>query len=96
MPENPHSPHGNFNPLERVIKEASNSSSYSWCTCSEEICTEQLQGKVAWNQNGIGWKGFAPPRFRGDTRANGHQGLGPFNARTGLPDDGSCSGGSFT
>lgn len=51
-PENPHSPHGNYNPLERVIKAASNSSNYSWCTCSEEICTEQLHGRVAWNMNG--------------------------------------------
>ncbi len=32
---NPHSPHGNFNPLAEVIRAASNSSSYSWCTCSE-------------------------------------------------------------
>eukprot|EP00275_Glaucocystis_incrassata_P001890 EC124241.1.p1 GENE.EC124241.1~~EC124241.1.p1 ORF type:complete len:138 (+),score=0.08 EC124241.1:231-644(+) len=61
LPENPNSPHGNYNPLERVIKTASNSSSYSWCTCSEEICEQQLGGRVAWNMNGIGWKGFAPP-----------------------------------
>lgn len=32
--------------LERVIKAASNSSSYSWCTCSEEICEQQLGGRV--------------------------------------------------
>jgi len=87
MPENPSSPHGNYNPLGQVriprirtfcqglffarlshgmalllqvIKAASNSSSYSWCTCSEEICEEQLGGRVAWNQHGVGWKGFAP------------------------------------
>jgi len=60
-PENPNSPHGNYNPLEQVIKAASNSSSYSWCTCSEEICTEQLGGRVAWNQNGVGHLGHMPP-----------------------------------
>jgi hypothetical protein len=59
--DNPHSPHGNYNPLGRVIKAASNSTNYSWCTCSEEICTEQLGGRVAWNQNGVGWKGYVPP-----------------------------------
>lgn len=75
MPENPHSPHGNFNPLERVIKTASNSSSYSWCTCSEEICTQQLGGRVAWNQNGVGWQGYLPPR-------SGDRPL--FNKATGL------------
>ncbi len=31
MPDNPNSPHGNYNPLERVIKSASNDSNYSWC-----------------------------------------------------------------
>jgi hypothetical protein len=36
-PDNPNSPHGNYNPLGRVIKSASNSSNYSWCTCSEEV-----------------------------------------------------------
>jgi hypothetical protein len=75
-PENPHSPHGNYNPLGRVIKAASNSTSYSWCTCSEEICTEQLGGRVAWNQNGLGWKGYVPPRDRHTTA---------YNAVTGLP-----------
>jgi hypothetical protein len=34
MPDNPHSPHGNYNPLERVIKAASNESNYSWCGVS--------------------------------------------------------------
>ena len=48
---------GNYNPLERPIKAASNDSNYSWCTCSEEICTEQLRGYVQWNMNGDGWKG---------------------------------------
>ena len=41
-PENSSSPHGNSNPLMDVIKAASKPSSYSWCTCSEEICTSQL------------------------------------------------------
>ena len=76
--DNPHSPHGNYNPLDRVIKSASNASSPTWCTCSEEICTEQLGGRVAWNQNGMGWKGYVPPR-----QADG--GSRPlFNAATGL------------
>ncbi len=52
---------GNYNPLERVIKAASNDSNYSWCTCSEEICTEQLRGFVQWNMNGKGWKGAYLP-----------------------------------
>ncbi len=77
-PDNPHSPHGNYNPLGKVIKAASNSTSYSWCTCSEEICTEQLGGRVAWNQNGLGWKGYVPPRNRDAT---------VYNALTGLPAD---------
>jgi hypothetical protein len=76
MPENPHSPHGNYNPLERVIRQASNSSSYSWCTCSEEICEEQLGGRVAWNQHGEGWRGYLP-------RRGGEQPV--FNAGSGLP-----------
>jgi len=71
-PENPHSPHGNYNPLERVIKAASNDSNYSWCTCSEEICTEQLRGFVQWNMNGNGWKGYVPPvGGSSSSRANG-------------------------
>ncbi|KAK9867988.1 hypothetical protein WJX84_010855 [Apatococcus fuscideae] len=61
-PETSQSPHGNRNPLNDVIKAASKPSSYSWCTCSEEICTQQLGGRVAWNQNGAGWKGFRPPQ----------------------------------
>lgn len=77
LPENPNSPHGNYNPLERVIKAASNSSNYSWCTCSEEICTEQLGGRVAWNMNGMGYKGYVPPR----------DGRVLYNALTGLPGD---------
>ena len=79
MPENPHSPHGNYNPLADVIRSASNSSSYSWCTCSEEICEEQLGGRVEWNQLGIGWKGFVP------RRDGGRQ---VFNGVTGLPESG--------
>ena len=35
--DNPHSPHGNMNPLDDVIKAASDESSFSWCTCSEEV-----------------------------------------------------------
>ncbi|KAK9818442.1 hypothetical protein WJX74_000998 [Apatococcus lobatus] len=61
-PTSSQSPHGNSNPLNDVIKAASKPSSYSWCTCSEEICTQQLEGRVAWNQNGAGWKGFLPPQ----------------------------------
>lgn len=61
-PGSSQSPHGNGNPLNDVIKAASKPSSYSWCTCSEEICTQQLGGQVAWNQNGAGWKGFLPPQ----------------------------------
>jgi hypothetical protein len=72
--DNPHSPHGNYNPLSRVIKAASNSTNYSWCTCSEEICTEQLGGHVAWNMNGLGWSGYVPPQ-RGSRSV--------FNAMTG-------------
>lgn len=82
MPENPHSPHGNYNPLADVIRSASNSSSYSWCTCSEEICEEQLGGRVEWNQLGMGWKGFVPRRDGG--RA--------YNALTGLPESGRDRG----
>lgn len=37
---NPNSPHGNLNPLESAIRGASNSSNYSWCTCSQEVCTK--------------------------------------------------------
>ena len=102
MPDNPHSPHGNHNPLERVIKQASNATSYSWCTCSEEvrllrrsrafyfscihtisaqICTEQLGGRVAWNQNGLGWKGYVPPTAVGQRRP-------VYNAASGLPPQG--------
>jgi hypothetical protein len=77
MPENPNSPHGNFNPLERVIKAASNATNYSWCTCSEEICREQLGGQVAWNMHGIGHLGYTPPY--GDTTRS------VYNSMTGLP-----------
>lgn len=61
----------------QVIKAASNSSSYSWCTCSEEICEQQLGGRVAWNQHGVGWKGFAPAYDRP-----------VLNAASGLPSSG--------
>ena len=64
-PEETLSPHGNSNPLFRAITAASNSSSYSWCTCSEEIREEQLGGRVAWNMNGRGWKGYLPPPAAG-------------------------------
>lgn len=63
-PENELSPHGNRNPLLRAITAASNATSYSWCTCSEEICEEQLKGRVEWNMNGRGWKGYLPPMMR--------------------------------
>ena len=39
-PEKTNSPHGNKNPLFDVITKNSRSESYSWCTCSEEICTQ--------------------------------------------------------
>lgn len=42
MPENPHSPHGNYNPLERVIKAASNESNYSWCEGRCAACIEMF------------------------------------------------------
>lgn len=70
--DNPDSPHGNQNPLGEVIRAASDPSNYSWCTCSEEICTQQLGGRVAWNQHGAGWTGFRPSSQRA------------YNARTGL------------
>ncbi|GAB0489499.1 hypothetical protein MMPV_000718 [Pyropia vietnamensis] len=79
--DNEASPHGNMNPLGDVIKAASSNSSYSWCTCSEEICEEQLRGRVAWNQNGVGWRGFrADPRrvrayYTGTGGGEGHSGL---------------------
>mmetsp|Transcript_16557 Transcript_16557/g.28380 ORF Transcript_16557/g.28380 Transcript_16557/m.28380 type:complete len:139 (+) Transcript_16557:118-534(+) len=37
-----------YNPLSGPITRNSDSSSYSWCTCSESICTQQLKGRVAW------------------------------------------------
>lgn len=61
---NDQSPHGNWNPLGDVIRQASDADNPSWCTCSEEICTEQLGGVVAWNMNGEGWKGFRPREQR--------------------------------
>jgi hypothetical protein len=36
------------NPLAGPIRRNSQSSSYSWCTCSETICEKQLKGRVAW------------------------------------------------
>ena len=36
------------NPLEEQIKRNSHPSSYSWCTCNERICIEQLKGRVEW------------------------------------------------
>lgn len=79
--DNEASPHGNVNPLGDVIRQASTNASYSWCTCSEEICIEQLRGRVAWNQNGAGWRGFrADPRrvrayYTGTGGGEGHSGL---------------------
>lgn len=79
--DNEASPHGNANPLGDVIRQASTNASYSWCTCSEEICIEQLRGRVAWNQNGAGWRGFrADPRrvrayYTGTGGGEGHSGL---------------------
>lgn len=37
-----------FNPLEGPIKRNSDASSYTWCVCSVSICTQQLNGTVAW------------------------------------------------
>jgi hypothetical protein len=59
-PDDEESPHGNRNPLADVIAQASSLENPSWCTCSEEICTKQLHGRVAWNMQGAGWKGFRP------------------------------------
>ena len=39
-PENTQSPHDMENPLYDVITSASEESNYSWCTGSEEVCTE--------------------------------------------------------
>ena len=37
-----------YNPLAGPIRRNSDASSYSWCVCSVKICTEQLNGTVAW------------------------------------------------
>ena len=69
-PNNSNSPHGNQNPLYDAIMTASqDQSNLSWCTCSEEICTEQLGGTVTWNMHGEGWKGFRPKRVPGGGQA---------------------------
>mmetsp|Transcript_14955 Transcript_14955/g.40102 ORF Transcript_14955/g.40102 Transcript_14955/m.40102 type:complete len:116 (-) Transcript_14955:594-941(-) len=47
-PDNNYTPSGNYNPLGSAIRAASRPSSYSWCTCSKEICTAQLGGRVAY------------------------------------------------
>lgn len=36
------------NPLSGPIRRNSDASSYSWCVCSTSICTDQLNGTVAW------------------------------------------------
>eukprot|EP00045_Choanoeca_perplexa_P000259 m.13565 g.13565 ORF g.13565 m.13565 type:complete len:149 (+) comp10182_c0_seq1:101-547(+) len=50
--DNPHNQHdagvARHNPLSEPIRANSDTSSYSWCTCSESICTDQLHGTVAW------------------------------------------------
>uniref|UniRef100_A0A7S0ZLD8 Uncharacterized protein n=1 Tax=Timspurckia oligopyrenoides TaxID=708627 RepID=A0A7S0ZLD8_9RHOD len=66
FPHNSNSPHGNYNPLGDVIMAASQKESYSWCTCSEEICEQQLHGRVQFNMNGIGWRGYLPPSLNDD------------------------------
>lgn len=38
-----------YNPLYGPITRNSDPSNYSWCTCSEKICLDQLGGKVEWN-----------------------------------------------
>eukprot|EP00730_Choanoeca_flexa_P015022 TRINITY_DN6781_c0_g1_i1.p1 TRINITY_DN6781_c0_g1~~TRINITY_DN6781_c0_g1_i1.p1 ORF type:complete len:154 (+),score=24.68 TRINITY_DN6781_c0_g1_i1:132-593(+) len=53
------------NPLSEPIRSNSDKSSYTWCTCSESICTDQLDGTVAWvGQPGdkIEWK-IEPPAW---------------------------------
>ena len=37
-----------YNPLAGPIRRNSDASSYSWCVCSVAICTQQLNGTVAW------------------------------------------------
>ena len=37
-----------YNPLSGPIRRSSDASSYSWCVCSVSICTDQLNGTVAW------------------------------------------------
>ena len=63
-----------------MIREASRPGNYSWCTCSEEICTQQLGGRAAWNQHGAGWSGHRPSR----------EGA-VFNALTGLKGQGPAA-----
>lgn len=71
----------------------------SWCTCSEEICKEQLGGKVAWNLNGAGWSGCSPDNvrveevwrgegFREDVLARGMGGAGSAAGGSGRSDGG--------
>ena len=36
------------NPLAGPIKRNSDPNNYSWCTCTEHICENQLKGKVEW------------------------------------------------
>ena len=36
------------NPLSGPIRRNSDAASYSWCVCSVSICTQQLNGTVAW------------------------------------------------
>lgn len=87
LPDNPDSPHGNQNPLGRVIREASQPENYSWCTCSEEICTQQLGGRVAWNQHGSGWSGYRPSQRGAVLNALTGLGQGSAAAAAGRRDE---------
>merc|ERR1712224_106652 len=68
-PKNDKSPHGNKNPLLKVIMAANTDpNNLSWCTCSEEICEKQLGGTVSWNMHGAGWKGYKPKNIGFDPK----------------------------
>lgn len=47
LTDNPHSPHGNLNPLGRVIRAASNSSNFSWCVSRRASLASSLPRSLA-------------------------------------------------
>ena len=58
--DNAQSPHGNWNPLDDVIRAASDKASYSWCTCSEEV-----RWSSDWNStHPVSCQAAGPPGFR--------------------------------